>query len=882
MGSGGRGLRVAIATLCAISLAAFCASAQAGTARPAEQFRKTVQPILSQYCYDCHADGANKGKVAFDEFKSDQDLLSDTELWWKVLKNVRAGIMPPRKHPQPTDSEKRELYDWIKYGAFGLDPADPDPGRVTLRRLNRVEYRNTIRDLMGVDFNTTDEFPPDDTGYGFDTIGDVLQVSPMLLEKYMQAAEKIVNEAVPTVPRSIADIQLSGSDFRQPGGGANGARLSFYRESNVGAKFTARHPGKYHLTLNMVIRGSFDFDPGECEATFTVDGAEQWHQHLKWENGKKLLVEFDRDWQPGEHRFGFEVRPLKEMPKEPHIGLNTAVPTTVDLQVVSLDIQGPLEKQYWAKTKNFDRFFPQEDVPADPVERKAYARQVLAAFAKKAFRRPADDHVLDRLVAICDATASQPGKTFFDGAKEAMVAVLSSPRFVFRVEKAEPGASGATVPLDEYSLASRLSYFLWSTMPDDELMSLADHHELRAHLADELKRMLKDPRSQQLVSNFTGQWLELRDVDGININVFRVLRQDYQPLIHPTGPAAPPAARQEVASAGGSGAGTGAGAGAGVGLSRRFAALGPDFRIGKNGAGSGPLFKLFGVQFQLDSNLRRALREEPEMLFGEIMGNDESVAELLATHHTYLNEKLAALYKIDGVTGTDMRRVDLPKNSPRGGLLTMGAVLIVTSNPTRTSPVKRGQFILDNLLGMPTPPPPAAVPALEASERNSAQTLSFRQVLEIHRSEPLCSSCHGRLDPLGLSLENFDAIGMWRDKERGLPIDASGQLLTGETFHDANDIKNILIKNHLTDFYRCLTEKMLTYALGRGMEASDVETVDQIVERLQHENGRFSALLNGIVDSSAFQRRRSDKQRMAGAFGPAAEPQTGNLSPVQP
>jgi hypothetical protein len=504
---------------------------------------------------------------------------------------------------------------------------------------------------------------------------------------------------------------------------------------------------------------------------------------------------------------------------------------------------------------------------------------VLAAFAKKAFRRPADERVLDRLVEICEASASQPGKTFFDGAKEAMVAILASPRFVFRVERPEPGATGATVPLDEYSLASRLSYFLWSTMPDDELTSLADHHQLRAHLDDQLKRMLQDPRSHELVSNFTGQWLELRDVEGININVFRVLRQDNKPLIHPTGPAATQPARPEVASAAGGGV---AGAG-GNGRVRDFG-LGADFRIKKNGAGSGPLFKLFGVQFQLDSSLRRALREEPEMLFAEIMRNDESVTQLLDTDHTYLNEKLAALYKIDGVTGTEMRRVDLPKDSARGGLLTMGSVLIVTSNPTRTSPVKRGQFILDNVLGMPSPPPPAAVPALEASERNSAQTLSFRQVLEIHRTQPLCSSCHARMDPLGLSLENFNAIGMWREKERGLPIDASGQLLSGETFHDSSDIKRILIKNHLDDFYRCLAEKMMTYAIGRGMEAYDVETIDQIVERMKQENGRCSALLNGIVDSAAFQRRRNSKDRMAAAapVGPASEAQSANLSPVQP
>ncbi|HSU68475.1 MAG TPA: DUF1592 domain-containing protein, partial [Tepidisphaeraceae bacterium] len=562
--------------------------------------------------------------------------------------------------------------------------------------------------------------------------------------------------------------------------------------------------------------------------------------------GAKIPVEFDRDWQPAEHRFTLEVHPLKEKPADAPLGQCSGLPTTVDLQIGTLDIQGPVQKQYWEKTRNFDRFFPSEEPPADPSARRTYERQVIAAFAKQAFRRPADDRVLDRLVAIWDSAASQPNKTFVDGAKEAMVAVLSSPRFVFRIEKPQAGATGPTPLLDEYSLASRLSYFLWSTMPDAELTALADKNQLRAHLGEQVKRMLKDPRSQELVSNFTGQWLELRDVDGININVFRVLMQDNQPLAKQAGPAQ--GDTQDVKS-----------------LRKQFA---------KGLTKDNPLFKLFGKNFTMGSDIRRALRAEPEMLFGEVMRNDESVATLLAADHSYLNEKLAILYNIPGIAGSEMRRVDLPKDGPRGGLITMGSVLIVTSNPTRTSPVKRGQFILDNILGMPTPPPPAEVPALEASEKSSAR-VSFRQVLEIHRSNAMCSSCHARMDPLGLSLENFNAMGMWREKELGLPIDATGKLMTGETFKDGRDVKRILKDKHLTDFYRCLAEKMMTYALGRGIEYYDTETVDQIVDRMQREDGRFSALLNGIVESAAFQRRRSVTDRIAGATDVPANPQTG-------
>jgi len=491
-------------------------------------------------------------------------------------------------------------------------------------------------------------------------------------------------------------------------------------------------------------------------------------------------------------------------------------------------VQGPLDRKSWVAPPNYHRFFPKDEPPTGVADRRQYARDVLGAFASKAFRRPVDDAVLGRLVNIAEAGYTTQGRGFEDAVRQAMIAVLASPRFIFRVEQATaPARLGqSSVAVDEFTLASRLSYFLWSTMPDAELTSLAQKHELRKNLDAELKRMLKDVRAQALVENFAGQWLELRDVGGVSINAFIVFSQDNAP---PPKPGAPPATMPARRGFGGFG-------------------------------GNRP-----PVQF--DDALRRALRLEPEMLIREVMRDDKSLATLLDTDHTYVNDVLAKLYGIPKITGTEMRRVELPKDSPRGGLLTTAAVLAVTSNPTRTSPVKRGQFILDNVLGMPAPPPPPNIPTLESAEKDATRTLSFREVLEIHRSQSLCRSCHARMDPIGLAFENFNALGAFRQKERGLPIDATGQLLTGEKFTDARDLKQILLKNHKIDFYRCLTEKMLIYALGRGLDYNDVETVDRIVDRLNREDGKFSALISGIVESVPFQQRRAPQIAQASTAG---------------
>ncbi len=802
-------------------------------AAPSEQFRKTIQPLLAEYCYDCHGDGMSKGQVAFDGFKSHDELLAKRDLWLAVLKNTRAGIMPPEKKPRPSAEQLRLLEDWIKRDVFAIDPANSDPGRVTIRRLNRVEYRNTIRDLMGHDFKVEDELPPDDTGYGFDNIGDVLTISPMLLEKYMQAAETIVGAAVPRVGRVVAEKTIAGNAWRNPGDKQKGDRFSVYEEAKLSRQFQAEHSGTYRLVFEFEVLGQFDFDPGRCRVVFKVDDRETWQQEFGWQAGKKFRYEAEQKWESGERIFSMDLLPLTPVADKKN---------SLDLRLIAVRVQGPLEEKHWGRPKNFDLFFTR-DVPERAAERRDYAREILSRFATRAFRRPVDEHSLDRLVSIAENSYGEPGKRFEDGIAQAMIPVLASPRFLFRVEEAQVAAGGApatTHPfIDEYSLASRLSYFLWSTMPDAELFRLAGQRELRKNLAAQMKRMLADSRSEALVENFVGQWLQVRDVEGIDINVFSVLARDrgeersfnrnrrrFQELREIPEDKLTPEQKKEI----------------------------EEFRAQfRNRQRNRP-------QVEFDRDLRRALRQETEMAFAHVLRENRSALELIDCDYTFLNERLAKHYGLTNlnVAGNEMRRVSLPPDSPRGGVLTHGAPLIVTSNPTRTSPVKRGLFILDNILGLPPPPPPPDIPNLEDSDKPvEGRQPTLREVLAIHREKPLCASCHNRMDPLGLALENFNALGMWRENERGQPIDAAGKLITGETFSDIRQVKRVLVKDHRRDFYHCLTEKLFTYALGRGVEYYDTQTLDQIVARLDKDNGRLSTLVMAIIESAPFQRRRN-------------------------
>lgn len=648
-------------------------------------FQNEIQPLLDRYCYDCHGGGIKKGNLTLDEFTTEATL-AQPALWWHVLKKTRSGLMPPADEARPSPAEVTRLGEWIKTQIFRLDPAHPDPGRVTLRRLNQIEYRNTIRDLTGVAYDTALNFPPDDTGEGFDNLGEVLNISPMLLEKYFDAAQAIVDEAV------------------------------------------ASHG----------------------------------------------------------------LRPF-------------AAP----------DQTGPF--------------------PSDPAARPAYARTLLDHFATRAFRRPVSQTTLDGLLHLAQTSSVQPDRLDTTGLAQALVAILASPRFIFREENTQPAAPGEPYPLvDEFALASRLSYFFWSSCPDEELLRLARENRLRASLDQQVTRLRQDPRSSQLIENFVGQWLHSRDIKNVAINDFDIfLRENHHPEIDQ--------ARQTL---------------------RDLQSI-PDARRTpeekKRGADATKIVtKAFASgRPKLTTDLREAMRRETEMHFAYILAEQRSALELLDCDYAFLNEKLAKHYGIPGVTGKEMRRVILPADSPRGGVLTQGTVLAATSNPTRTSPVKRGVFILDNILGAPPSPPPPNIPALEdAASPEALARMTLRETLELHRAQPLCSSCHNAMDPLGLALENFNAMGQWREHEKNQPINPAGRLISGRDFANIRELKRLLVTAHAQDFYYCLSEKLLIYATGRSLDYRDTATLDQLVARLTADGGRLDSLLDGVIRSAPFQRQR--------------------------
>ncbi len=752
-----------------------------------DRYHETIEPILIDYCHRCHAEGTIKGGVAFDE-GSAADLMKRRDFWWSVLQNVRAGIMPPAGKPRPTSEEVQSLARWVKQDVFGIDPNDPDPGRVTVRRLNRVEYRNTIRDLMGIDFKAEEEFPADDTGYGFDTIGDVLSVSPLLLEKYFQAAETIVKQAVPTSGRRSPEHSYRGIEFRGTTKGQTGDRMPFDQSATVSRSFLAEAAGDYRIELDLAVKAPYRLDSGRCSVVFTLDEQKRIRETYDGRASKTHHYAFDVHLKEGDHRMAMALEPGE--PKG----------QGVDFRIVAVRVQGPLDAAHRVQPPNYARFFPREEAPKADPERRAYTREILNTFARRAFRRPVDDRTLDRLVNLAASIDHLPGKTFEQGIAQAMTAVLASPRFLFRIESVEPGQKGLPhAPIDEYAMASRLSYFLWSTMPDDELFRLAERGELRSHLEKQVRRMLADPRAHELTRNFVGQWLEIRDLDGLYFNERAILLRE-----------------------GG-----------------RFRGADTERNV-------------------LTQTIRRAMRSETEMAFEYVAREDRSILEWIDCDYAFLNDRLAKYYEIPGVEGSELHKVALPKGSPRGGVLTQGAVLAVTSTPARTSPVKRGQFILDNILGTPAPPPPPDIPPLEAVKKDGlGHTPTTRELMALHREKPSCAACHARMDPIGLALDHFNPLGKWREQESRQPIDASGRLITGETFHDVRDLKKILRDQHRLDFYRCLTGKLLTYAVGRGLEPTDVETVDRIVDRLDRSGGKFSALLMGVIESPPFQRRRN-------------------------
>jgi mono/diheme cytochrome c family protein len=766
------------------STAAPNAAAPAKTA-PLAEFHRKIEPILKDHCYDCHGDGESKANVAFDKLKSEDQILHNPDLWLKVLKNTRAGLMPPpKKHPRLPAAEQQTLDNWIEFAAFGVDAHQLDPGRITIRRLNRTEYRNTIRDLMGLDYDTDVAFPADDVGYGFDTIGEVQSLSPMRMEKFLEASQFIVNKSVPVVPRALALQFATGKEFLTADGGKNGDPMNFYEKRTVSRRFTAPVAGDYKVVIYTMVDGTAKPDKQKCTISIKTDDREFFQHEYIWYDCEFYTDEMQLKWDKGDHDISFSIAPVLDLKQT----------TKMDYKILTVSVYGPLDKKDWSNPPGYSRFFTRDLPPDDAAGRRAYAGEVLERFTTKAFRRPVSKDTVAQLVDIAEKTYTVPGNTFETGVSRAMVAALASPRFLFRVENTEPAKPGQAFPqVDEYALASRLSYFLWSTLPDDELFKLASEGKLRQNLEAQVSRMFADPRARAFVENFSGQWLQTREVLEASINRPVILEREGIKTTDAVTPAQ-----------------------------------------------------------------REALKQETEAYFDFVTRSNRSVLELISSDYTFLNETLARYYGVPGVTGPQMRRVTLPPEDPRGGVLTMGSVLAVTSDPARTSPVKRGKWILENILGAPSPPPPPDVPALdETLKKIQDHVPSQREALAIHRQTPLCASCHDRMDPLGLALENFNALGLWRTNELNQPVDASGELSSGESFQDVRGLKKILVSNHRIEFYRTLTEKLLTYALGRGLEYYDVPTVDKIVERLDRENGQFSALLLGVIESAPFQERRN-------------------------
>ena len=840
-----------------IALCSIALNAQA--AEPlVETFERDVQPVLDQYCYDCHGYGSDKGGVVLDGFDS-AAALRDHQLWLRALRNVRSHIMPPAdEEPLPPEAAEK-LINWIKREAFALDPSNPDPGRVTVRRLNRVEYRNTIRELTGVDFDTQVEFPADDTGHGFDNIGDVLTISPMLMEKYLDAAQTIVTKAVPTQSRIVAEKLIPGSDFLtveqpadaieivdtdavpKPAGESAVLRpkptiegksldLSFYTPVTVATTHRTQNAGKYQVVVNMRSAEKYvddQFDLNECKLILKVDGETLMDRDFVREGDKSFTFTFDRDWEAGDHEIAVQIQP---------IGPDRPQPRLLRLRLRDVTIRGPLEEQHWVQPQDYARYFLGE-VPKGGPELERYTKDVLNRFASRAFRRPADQHTVDRLAQIAMRVSAETDVTFETGIAQAMVAILASPRFIFREEDSEPLKPGETHPfVDEYALASRMSYFLWSSMPDEELFKLAAEKKLRANLGAQIDRMMNDPKSAEFIRNFAGQWLQARDVSTVAINSFDIfLRDNPNPDLDK--------ARETF---------------------RSIVPIPEAQRTPEQSAMFVEARKAFFAfrrtpRPDFSDKLRNAMLKETEMYFGHVIREDRPVTELIDSNYTFLNETLAKHYDIEGVSGNEMRKVELAPDSPRGGVITQGTVLAVTSNPSRTSPVKRGVFLLEAILGTPPAPPPPNIPSLEdAASPEALLKMSLRETMALHATNKMCASCHSRMDPLGLALENFNAMGKWRTSELGQPIDPAGKLITGESFADIRELKKILATGHREDFYHSFAEKLLTYALGRGVEYYDTDTLDALVSKLDAAEGRPSALIRAIIESTPFQQRRQD------------------------
>jgi mono/diheme cytochrome c family protein len=738
-------------------------------------FHAAVDPLFKNTCAGCHNPQVSSGGMNIQVFLDPQSLTKNRDGWEIILQRLRAGEMPPQGIPKPPAAQMDALTSYIQGRLDDLDKSvKPDPGTVVAHRLNRYEYRNTIRDLLAVDFQADKNFPTDDSGYGFDNIGSVLTVSPVLMSKYITAAQRVAARAMALdpLPKPI-EIERSGRN----------KAITRLDRSTVETTFRVDFDGDYNIRFGL--QGERPADAKPVTLAFWIDGV--LAQSMEVETKPSKLVYFDPYSEEhmrvhlteGEHTFraGFLNDDFIGTVAQADL-YNRKKNKFVD----SLTFVGPYASQGESTSRK-------KILICDPKTGNVCVQRIVANLADHAYRRPATPQEVAALMRFVTLARAQ-GQNAEQGIQLAIQAMLVSPNFLFKIENRT-----ATVahPVSDYELASRLSYFLWSSMPDDELTALAAQKKLHdpATLDDQLKRMLADSRSSALASNFAGQWLETRNLD--------VVKPD----------------------------------------PKKF----PEW----------------------NSDLRDAMKIESRMFFDYVLRENRPIADFLNARYTFLNEKLAKFYGIEDVKGPEFRRVELATDQ-RGGVLSQAAVLTVSSYPTRTSVVLRGQFILSNIIGSPVPPPPPDVPLLD--EAAVGKSSSLRQQMEKHRADPACSVCHNKMDPLGFSLENYNAIGKWRTMDGSFPVDSSGQTPSGKTFSTPDEMREALTAG-LPDFSATLTRKLLTYAIERGLEPYDARTVSAIEKEVAAKDYGFQALIYAIVHSTPFLQSRDEPAGGAG-FQPAA------------
>jgi len=918
--SAGLGLKMKVCHLVTILSAVFVGMTSgnavhaAGELRGEKTFNEKVLPVLETFCYDCHADGMDEGNFILDEHSTYATLAADKKLWDHVREIMSTHVMPPENKDQPTNDERKVVLNWIENDVFWVDPTKPDPGHAVLRRLNRTEYNNTVRDVFFVNSRPAKNFPPDDTGYGYDNIGSVLSLSPLLMEKYLRAAREVSTDAVSIRSASRFEDELSGDEFKIKSG--NGAErygvMSLFGAGEMVGKTEIKEDGVYRFMAELSSNKA-----GDENAKFVVlVGDKEVYK-------SEVEREFDgKNIDASVQRFGFDV-PLTKGKHEiairflnDHYDAQAADPKRRDrnLLVKSLNIDGPLKFKEMAQSRFLEwvmegkKIAPKQldlmghdfnhvqgggvyfdnklaifasngsihrefEIPAEgeyritlvasanqagkerarmsvklgeevrtmditapdgksqwlsftakklttgkhtltisfvndyynegkdrnaylervmimgptgsetaPVFAEDFSRQWIKRLGLKVFRRPLEKDDEEKLLNILKVARNE-GASRQEAISLVVEAMMGSSKFLFNgAPRPSGGEENGTVLIDEFTLASRLSYFLWSTSPDDRLLSLASKGELRKNLRSEVKRMIGDWRGRAITENFAGQWLRLRDIE----------------LVAPH--------------------------------TRRF----PEFYKG---------------------SVRNDMRKESMMYFDYLVSDNRSALEILDSDYTFVNETLAKYYNIEGVKGSKFRKVSL-KGTPRGGMLTQGGILTLTSHPTRTSPVKRGQYLLENVMGTPPPPAPQNIPEFEV-DRGAKVEGTLRQSFEAHRANPSCASCHAFLDPFGFAFENFDAVGRWRDKDNKQDIDATGKLLTGETFDGASELRKLLVQVRKEDFSRNLIENIMIYALGRGLDYPDKLFVRQLKTKAEENDYRMQDIIISVVESMPFQRMRS-------------------------